>query len=175
METVKNPREADSKRSRNTMKDSPRQLDMRENTASSRRHASRLKVSASPETVCETRARHSPLAIDHSMFSASLTPAVDSEPAIDARTDEILYLGPEKRGEYEFLNCKQLADRWNVPETWIRERVRRRTQDPLPHVRFGKYVRFRWGAPELEDWAERRIVTGSNRKTVRTLVKEKDQ
>ena len=64
---------------------------------------------------------------------------------------------------YEFINCKQLAVRWNVPETWIRERVRTRSEDPLPHVRFGKYVRFRWLSPELEQWAERRIVGANNR------------
>jgi hypothetical protein len=94
---------------------------------------------------------------------------------METSRNEISRLPSEKRREYEFIDCKQLAERWNVPETWIRERVRSRTQDPLPHVRFGKYVRFRWGAPELEDWADRRIVTSSNRKTVRTLVKEKNQ
>jgi hypothetical protein len=64
---------------------------------------------------------------------------------------------------YEFIDCKQLAVRWNVPETWIRERVRTRSEDPLPHVRFGKYVRFRWLSPELEQWAKRRIVRANNR------------
>jgi hypothetical protein len=73
---------------------------------------------------------------------------------------------------FEFLDSKQLAERWNVPVTWIRERVRRRETDPLPHVRFGKYVRFRWGSPELEDWAERRIVGIDNTDTGRVLTKE---
>jgi hypothetical protein len=94
---------------------------------------------------------------------------------MDSTVSEISHVPSGKRPEYQFIDCKQLAGRWNVPETWIRERVRSRSQDPLPHVRFGKYVRFRWGAPELEDWAERRIVMGSNRKTVRTLVKERPQ
>jgi hypothetical protein len=40
-------READSKKPRNTMKDALTQLDMRENTASSRRHASRRVVNRS--------------------------------------------------------------------------------------------------------------------------------
>ena len=74
--------------------------------------------------------------------------------------------------QYEFIDCKQLAVRWSVPETWVRERVRTRSDDPLPHVRFGKYVRFRWGSPELADWAERRIVNGSNRDKGRVLTKE---
>jgi len=71
--------------------------------------------------------------------------------------------GRELKIRYEFIDCKQLAALWSVPETWVRERVRSRSGDPLPHVRFGKYVRFRWGSPELEEWAERRIVGGSNR------------
>jgi hypothetical protein len=70
----------------------------------------------------------------------------------------------------EYIDSKQLAARWGLPETWIREKVRRRTTDPLPHVRFGKYVRFQWGSPELESWAERRMF-GSDQ-AVLPLVKE---
>jgi hypothetical protein len=109
-------------------------------------------------------------------FAVAIAFAVDSEFIMDTIANETSHLSSEKRRQYQFLDCKQLAERWNVPETWIRERVRSRSQDdPLPHVRFGKYVRFRWGSPELEEWAERRIVEGSNRKSVRTLVKEKHQ
>lgn len=64
---------------------------------------------------------------------------------MDTNAHELSRCRSENRPEYQFLDCKQLAQRWNVPETWIRERVRNRSQDdPLPHVRFGKYVRFRW-------------------------------
>jgi hypothetical protein len=73
---------------------------------------------------------------------------------------------------YEFIDSKELASRWNLPESWVREQVRVRSADPLPHVRFGKYVRFRWGSPELESWAERRIVSNSNRVVGRALGKE---
>jgi hypothetical protein len=73
---------------------------------------------------------------------------------------------------YEFIGSEELASRWNLPESWVREQVRARSADPLPHVRFGKYVRFRWGSPELEDWAERRIVSSSNRVVGRALGKE---
>jgi hypothetical protein len=73
---------------------------------------------------------------------------------------------------YEFINSGGLASRWCLPESWIREQVRTRSLDPIPHVRFGKYVRFRWGSPELEQWAERRIVSGSNGKAGRALGKE---
>jgi hypothetical protein len=73
---------------------------------------------------------------------------------------------------YEFIDSEELASRWNLPESWVREQVRARSVDPLPHVRFGKYVRFRWDSPELEDWAERRIVSSSNRVEGRALGKE---
>ena len=51
------------------------------------------------------------------------------------------------RPGYQFIDSRELAVRWAVPETWIRERVRTRCEDPLPHVRFGKYGGFRWGSP----------------------------
>jgi predicted DNA-binding transcriptional regulator AlpA len=83
--------------------------------------------------------------------------------------------GPEtsnSRPSYEFINCEELASRWSVPESWIREHVRTRCKDPIPHIRFTKYVRFRWGSPELEEWAEQRIVSSSNRVAGRALGKE---
>ena len=79
---------------------------------------------------------------------------------------------PTSATGYQFIDSKELASRWNLPETWIREQVRSRSTDPLPHVRFGKYVRFRWGSPELEGWATRRIVSGSDRKVGRAPRKE---
>jgi hypothetical protein len=62
--------------------------------------------------------------------------------------------------EHQFIDSKELARRWALPESWVRDQVRGNKSDPLPHVRFGKYVRFRWGSPELDEWAERRIVSG---------------
>jgi hypothetical protein len=76
------------------------------------------------------------------------------------------------RPQYEFINSKELASRWSIPESWIRDQVRSRSVDTIPHVRFGKYVRYRWGSPELEEWAERRIVSSSNRVEGRALGKE---
>jgi hypothetical protein len=57
---------------------------------------------------------------------------------------------------YEVLTSDELAERWHVPASWVREQVRSRAADPIPHLRFGRYVRFRWGAPDLEDWLARR-------------------
>lgn len=69
--------------------------------------------------------------------------------------------------QYEFIDSKTLAKRWCLPESWVREQVRSRSADPLPHVRFGKYVRFRWGSPELNQWAERRLIGSNSKKTGR--------
>jgi hypothetical protein len=74
---------------------------------------------------------------------------------------------------YEFVDCRELAHRLTVPVSWIRDRVRARAEDPLPHVNFGKYVRFLWGSPALELWIARRIVMGNNRRLGRTQRKEK--
>lgn len=68
---------------------------------------------------------------------------------------------------YEFIDCGELARRWDVPVSWIRDQVRKRAEDPLPHVSLGKYVRFLWGSPELQAWVERRIVMGNNRRVGR--------
>jgi len=40
----------------------------------------------------------------------------------------------------ELLTAKQVAERWSVPETWVREKYR---AGMLPFVQLGRYVRFR--------------------------------
>ncbi len=53
---------------------------------------------------------------------------------------------------WELIDCPELARRLRLPESWVRSHTRSRTLDEIPSVRFGKYVRFRWGSPELERW-----------------------
>jgi hypothetical protein len=57
-------------------------------------------------------------------------------------------------GGFEVIDSAELAARLRVPESWVRNRTRARTpkEDRIPCLRFGHYVRFRWGSPELEDW-----------------------
>lgn len=57
---------------------------------------------------------------------------------------------------YEVIDARELAKRWSLPESWIREQTRGRAGDPLPCLRFGRYVRFCWGSPELRGWLARR-------------------
>ena len=54
----------------------------------------------------------------------------------------------------EVIDAPELAKRWRVPESWIRSKVRARTAtaEQIPHLQFGRYVRFEWGSPALETW-----------------------
>jgi hypothetical protein len=58
--------------------------------------------------------------------------------------------------EVAIIDAEELAKRWNLPASWVRDQVRSRATDPLPCIRFGRYVRFQWGHPDLEKWLERR-------------------
>jgi hypothetical protein len=57
---------------------------------------------------------------------------------------------------FEVLTAEELAQRWRVPSTWVREQSRSRCSDPIPHARLGRCVRFSWGSPELTQWWVRR-------------------
>ena len=58
---------------------------------------------------------------------------------------------------FEVLTAEELAERWRVPASWVRDQCRSRSVDPIPHIRLGRYVRFSWGSPELMRWWERRL------------------
>lgn len=59
-------------------------------------------------------------------------------------------------GTVEIIDAQELGARLKVPKSWILEGTRSRTVDPIPCLRLGKYVRFRWGSRELSEWLERR-------------------
>ncbi len=58
---------------------------------------------------------------------------------------------------FELIDSAELANRWRVPESWIRSHSRVRTpkDERIPCVRFGRYVRFEYGSPQLEEWLAR--------------------
>src|SRR2546427_261270 len=61
--------------------------------------------------------------------------------------------------EVEVIDSAELAKRLNVPETWVRSRSNpKRTNDPIPHLRLGRYVRFPGGS-ELLEWLNRQLVS----------------
>jgi len=55
----------------------------------------------------------------------------------------------------EVIDAGELAKRLSLPESWVRDQVRCRATDPIPCLRFGRYVRFRWQHPDLVKWIER--------------------
>jgi hypothetical protein len=64
-------------------------------------------------------------------------------------------------GSYvELIDSVELAKRLSLPESWIRAQTRDRATDPLPCLRFGRYVRFEWESPALKGWLERRFSGG---------------
>jgi excisionase family DNA binding protein len=44
--------------------------------------------------------------------------------------------------EDTLLTVEELALLLKVPRSWIYQHIRRGGQDPLPHIKLGKYLRF---------------------------------
>jgi hypothetical protein len=65
---------------------------------------------------------------------------------------------------FEIIDAPTLASRLSLPESWVREYTRTRTVRPIPHLRFGRYVRFRWGSPELNDWLQQQSSGGGKKR-----------
>jgi hypothetical protein len=55
---------------------------------------------------------------------------------------------------HEIIDAAELSKRWNLPESWVRSATRERTPrgERIPCLRLGRYVRFEWGSPALEEW-----------------------
>jgi len=59
--------------------------------------------------------------------------------------------------QYPVIDTPQLSHKWQVHDSWVRNHCRRDyTDDPIPHVKLGRYVRFEWGSPALNAWWARR-------------------
>ena len=52
----------------------------------------------------------------------------------------------------EMIDAEELARRLNLPPSWVKSHTRSRTKDEVPCMRFGRWVRFAWGSPELTKW-----------------------
>jgi len=119
------------------MKSRPTQFGVRENAASSRRHASRLAGDShlKPNGVQEQIPQRTgpPFPDD-----ASGTNAPDLMHAASQSTAT----GDERRGERNFLTAHQVAGLLQVPVSWVYERTRRHGPEQMPHFKIGKYLRF---------------------------------
>lgn len=58
------------------------------------------------------------------------------------------------------VSLEELAERWGLPLTWLREACRTRCADPLPVYRCGRYVRVDLNDAALAAWIQRRRVAG---------------
>lgn len=52
----------------------------------------------------------------------------------------------------QLLTVAEVATALKVPISWIYERTRRSGGERIPHIRLGKYLRFRWSA--VREWLE---------------------
>ena len=74
---------------------------------------------------------------------------------MSTETSDVLLMSRNTgNGNPEMIDSAELAARWRVPESWIRNRTRARTpkEERIPCVRLGRYVRFEWGSPQLSEW-----------------------
>ncbi len=114
------------------------QFDARENTASSRQHASRPVVCSSlsrqrrgspPSYQDENAAPHESLVLETLGRSITETPNEAT--------------GGEKRENSHLLTVHDVAELLQVPISWVYVHSRPRCINPLPCIKLGKYLRFR--------------------------------
>jgi hypothetical protein len=60
----------------------------------------------------------------------------------------------------KLVDLAELARLWSLPKTWLQHSTRAGAVDPLPVVRFGKYVRIDLADPRLAAWLTRRKAGG---------------
>jgi len=119
------------------MKPRPTQFGVRENTASSRQHAS-------------CRAVHPPALNPNSVLRMSnrkaLSPPGATSP--DATLDPPLVehrngAAGERRGDdRQLLTVREVSKLLQVPVSWVYEHARPQCANPLPCMKVGKYLRF---------------------------------
>jgi excisionase family DNA binding protein len=115
------------------MKPRPTQFGVRENTASSRQHASRLLVD-SVAAVSET----TPIGSQRQPRSVV---ASDGGESLKGMPLDAATVG-EKGDGSPLLTIKEVARLLRVPVSWVYSRTRKRAVDRLPGYRLGKYWRF---------------------------------
>jgi excisionase family DNA binding protein len=52
----------------------------------------------------------------------------------------------------ELLTVTEIASALRVPASWVYERTRRRGRERMPHLKIGKYLRFRLN--EVRTWID---------------------
>jgi hypothetical protein len=57
---------------------------------------------------------------------------------------------------YEVVDAEEIARRLKVKPSWVYDQVRSDAEDPMPHLRLGRWVRFQPDSPEFQAWLTRR-------------------
>jgi hypothetical protein len=96
----------------------------------------------------------SPMAVRTSSTSVQQT-AGQLQPTLNQSPTKPREQSENTRPHFDLIDATELARRWHLPTSWIREQTRSRCSDPIPHLRLGRYVRFEWGSPELASWLSR--------------------
>jgi hypothetical protein len=104
--------------------------------------ANGLSFEAVPELLAEITLRTAPL----KTLEGTLLGLLAQRPAN----------GGNGNGNNGLLSAPQLAELWNIPETWVREQAR---LGVLPSIRLGHYVRFR--IEEVERFVAKRANQGA--------------
>jgi hypothetical protein len=75
---------------------------------------------------------------------------------MSAKLAEVLHMSPNADfgAKVEIIDTGELATRTKLPASWIRSHCQPRcpAEERIPCLRFGKYVRFEWGSPQLSEW-----------------------
>ena len=129
------------------MKTRPTQFGVRENTASSRQHASRFAVDTRSNVarLAEESLETQPISLCKARsVRSSENPLQDASHYAATREDA--------RDERHLLNVNEVAELLQVPVSWVYGRTRKRSLERLPGYRLGKYWRFR--KDEVLAWVE---------------------
>lgn len=59
----------------------------------------------------------------------------------------------------QLLNVQELAQKLNVPASWIYDRTRNGSTDQIPHYKVGKYIRF--SEDEVLSYIQKKCVPNS--------------
>ena len=120
------------------MKPRPTQFGVRENTASSRQHAPRLSLDTRSTAICTEE--ETPETQRSSSFNEPQ--AAGSENTLPAASQRVT-TGGERRDESSLLTVHEVADLLQVPVSWVYQHTRPHCAHSLPHLKLGKYLRFR--------------------------------
>lgn len=118
------------------MKPTHLQFGVRQNTASSRQHASRLAVKFSP-------LKSHPLQTDNSQVMAGPAAVLsDTETHISDEHAAASGATGGRADDTQLLSVQEVAKLLHVPVSWVYEHTRPRCASPIPHIKLGKYLRF---------------------------------